>query len=196
MGGTFNPIHLGHLLLSQRAYEQFDLEKVYIMPVNIPPHKQGERIAEDIHRCAMVQLAIASNPNFELSLMEVNRKGLTFTCDTLKELSQQFPEKEWYFIVGADSLASMERWKHPSEIFAMATIVVGVREDYDEGKLTTIIKHLEKTYEAKIKLLKMPNIDISSTDIRERIRSGLSCKYLVPESVEEYLESHRLYTLN
>lgn len=195
MGGTFNPIHIGHLLLSERAYEQFDLEKVYVMPTNNPPHKMDTKIESDLHRCAMVQLAIESNPHFELSLLEVNRKGLTFTVDTLRELQSQYPDKEWYFIVGGDSLEYMDKWRSPEIIFSMATIVVAIRDEYDEEALQEKIKHLQELYHAKIELISMPNIEISSTDIRQRLSHGLSCKYLVPERVEAYISRHQLYSV-
>lgn len=193
MGGTFNPIHFGHLILSERAYEQFGLEKVLIMPTNNPPHKENSVIAPDLNRCAMIELAIVDNPHLELSLVEVNRQGITYTSDTLKELTEKYPQKEWYFILGGDSLGSIEKWREPQVIFDLATVVVAIRDDYNHDVIKNQIVHLEEQYGARIEILKAPNIEISSSEIRERYEKKLSCRYMLPKLVEGYIETHKLY---
>lgn len=193
MGGTFNPIHIGHLMVAERAYEQFELDKVLIMPTNNPPHKPDASIASDFNRCAMVELAIDDNPHFEISLIEINRQGITYTSDTLKELTEKHPHTEWYFILGGDSLASIEKWREPEVIFRLATVLVAVRDEYNADKMMKQKEHLEKKFSAKIELLNAPNVQISSTEIRERLKSNLSCKYMLPTLVEGYIENHKLY---
>ncbi len=117
MGGTFNPIHFAHLILAESAYEELNLDKILFMPSKKPPHKLNESIESDEHRIQMIQLAIKSNPHFDLSCVELEREGITYTADTLEELNRNYPQDEFYFIIGADSLFQIEDWWHPEQIF-------------------------------------------------------------------------------
>lgn len=195
MGGTFNPIHNGHLLLAEAAREELGLEKVLFMPSGNSYMKDSASIASKQHRIEMTALAIADNPYFELSLMETEREGATYTCDTLQELKAAFPADEFYFILGADSFMSVERWKNPEIIMQNCILTVSVRG----GNLKAVEEkavYLRNTFDAKIFLLPERNIDISSTEIRNRLREGRFVKYMLPENVRLYIEENGLYQEN
>lgn len=193
MGGTFNPIHIGHLIIAEQAKEQYDLDKVLFMPVSKPPHKIGEDIEEDINRVAMVRMAIQDNPYFELSLFEVNRQGLSYTAETLRQLTKLYPNTEFYFIMGGDSLVAIETWKEPKTVLELGNILACTRDDVDDKRLTEEIRYLKDKYHVDIRKLIIPQIDISSTMIRERIGNDLSIRYMVPDSVYAYIKDHGLY---
>lgn len=193
MGGTFNPIHIGHLILGECAYEQFQLDQVLFMPVKNPPHKKGISIASDTHRKEMVELAIRDNDHFELSLVELNREGYTYTVDTLRELVANHPEHEYYFIMGGDSLFEFETWKCPQEILELATILATSRNHVSEEAMKKQIEHLTNKYHGQIELLKTPEIEISSKKIRTLCEEGKSIRYLLPTGVEEYIRCNHLY---
>lgn len=193
MGGTFNPVHIGHLILAENAYEKFGLDKVLVMPSGIPPHKDTSTTILKKHRVAMVKLAIEDNPRFELSLMEINREGITYTYETLNWLTKENPDTEYYFILGADSLFSFEKWKNPDTICKYSTILVAPRVDLVTGELDKQVAYLKETYHAKIDYLDTPNMDISSEIIRENIATNKSIKYYVPEKVEQYIYDNQLY---
>jgi len=194
MGGTFNPIHNGHLFLAEHAYDQAGLDYVMFMPTMNPPHKPEAIVISAEHRLNMVKLAIKNNPHFVLSDMELNRPGLTYTSDTLKILKEKEPDTEFYFIVGADSLMMMPTWKDPQTVFSLSTVVVGGREDYMKDRLMEQASYLKKTYKGTIIFLEMPNIEISSEYIRERVAENKTIRYYVPEEVLEYIKLHNLYT--
>ncbi len=193
MGGTFNPIHIGHLIIAEMAFEQFQLDKVLFMPTCQPPHKIGECIEEDVKRVAMVKLAIYDNPHFELSLLEVNRKGISYTAQTLDQLTSEYPDTEFYFIVGGDSVAAIEKWREPEKVLKLSHLVACVRDQVDDEKLQEQIQYLNTKYHTQVFKLNVPKMDISSTMIRERIKSQLSVKYLLPDNVFSYIEQYGLY---
>lgn len=193
MGGTFNPIHIGHLLLAENAYEQLGLEKILFMPSRVPPHKPMGEVLENQKRIEMVELAIRDIPYFELSLMEMEREGVTYTVDTLSYLSEQQPDTEYYFIAGADSLYQIETWKDPGRILKLCRFSVANRESSLYPDLERQAEKLRRKYNARIELIDIPEVDISSHLIRERLRTGRSVRYLVPEPVEQYLREHRAY---
>ncbi len=194
MGGTFNPIHNGHLFLAEHAYEQAGLDYVLFMPTLNPPHKAGMTVESAEHRLNMVRLAIQSNPHFMMSDLELQRQGITYTSDTLKALKNEEPENEYYFIVGADSLMMMAKWMEPQTVFNLSTILAGAREQYSVEQLKEQAAYLENTYNGKIILLDMPLIEISSENIRERVIKGKSIQYYVPDEVVSYMKEHHLYT--
>ena len=193
MGGTFDPIHMGHLILGQLAFEQFALDMVYFMPSSNPPHKRDTEVTPDINRCAMVDLAIYENENFKLSLLEVNRGGFTYTADTLRELTEKYPDAEFYFIVGGDSLISIEKWREPEVVLGLCNLVVAVRDEFDQDAINRQIEYLNKKYRCNILMLDAPNIEISSSMIRERLKSNRLVRYYVPTLVEQYIKKHHLY---
>lgn len=194
MGGTFDPVHVGHLILGERAYEQFQLENVLFMPSGNPPHKPDRRgRAALLERIEMVRLAIAGNPHFTLSLAEAHEEGYTYTRETLERLCAEHPDIEYYFIMGADSLFSFENWKNPERIAQLATLVVATRDHVNETELELTAERLEKLYGAKIRVLSTPNLDISSQMLREWIAEGKSARYYVPDAVLRYIHDTKLY---
>lgn len=193
MGGTFNPIHYGHLFLAENAFEQVQLDHVLFMPSNHPPHKKDMQIMSSIDRVTMVRLAIEDNPHFLLSELEVHREGMTYTVDTLTEMTREQAKDEFYFIVGADSLMNMPKWRNPLGVFQLCTIVAANREAMNRDRLEEQMEYLKKEYGARIKLIDIPTIDISSRHIRERIQNGQSIRYYVPDKVAEYIKEQRLF---
>lgn len=193
MGGTFNPVHIGHLILAENAYEQFCLESVLIMPSKNPPHKKHIHIVSDYHRTKMVELSILDNSHLELSRVELDREGITYTCDTLLQLKKDNPNIDYYFIVGTDSLFEMERWMKPEIIFELAIIVVAKRDNIKDDDLILKIDYLKEKYNGTIEVLYTPNIDISSHLIRDKVHSGSTICYYVLPQVNHYINENKLY---
>lgn len=190
MGGTFNPIHNGHLALADAAYKAFSLDIILFMPSGKSYMKQ--HVLDNSKRVTMVSKAIESVPYFELSTIEVERPGNTYTSETLQQLTQQNPDIQYYFIMGADSLFYIEKWRNPEIIFQLSTLICMVRDDYDMADIKK--KGAELTQKgANILYLNMPKIDISSTDIRNRVKNHQSISELVPEKVEKYILQEHLY---
>ncbi len=193
MGGTFNPIHVGHLLLAENARDSFGLDEILFIPSGRSYMKREAEILDRQERYEMTSLAIEGNPAFSISDIEVRRKGNTYTCDTLSWLKASEPETEFYFIVGADSLFSMETWREPESIFRDCVVLAAVRDDKDSDKLQEQISYLEEKFNARIYQITFKEIDISSTDIRMRLANGQSIRYMVPDKVISYIEEHHLY---
>ncbi|MCI6858936.1 MAG: nicotinate-nucleotide adenylyltransferase [Eubacterium sp.] len=192
MGGTFNPIHFGHLLLAETAFHQFQLDEILIMPTKNPYYKKISNSVTEEDRVRMVELAIEDNPHFHLSTEELDREGATYTVETLSHLTRNHPNCSYYFIMGADSLYHIESWKQPEEILRMATIVVAGRAGTGSS-LNSQIEYIENKYEATIFRLNSPVLEISSNDIRRRVEEGESIRYLLPANVEQYIKAHNLY---
>lgn len=193
MGGTFNPVHNVHLIMAEEARRQFQLKKVLFMPSKNPPHKRKKSIASDKHRKRMIQHAIQDNPAFLFSDMELEREGTTYTKDTLATLKQLYPKDHFYFIVGGDSLASMEMWYDPAYIFKNCRILAANRDETDGGQIRKLKTHYEKKYGAKIAEIQMPPISISSEMIRKKLAGDSSISGYVPDCVERYIRSNQLY---
>lgn len=193
LGGTFNPIHTGHLMMAENAYEQFDLQKILFLPCGEPPHKDRLSFANTRHRANMVSMAIADNPHFELSLVEIDRPGVTYTCETLQALAREHADHEYFFILGADSLFTFEHWKNPEEICNLCTLLAATREDLAATEVDRQIDYLRGKYGGNIFRLNMPDFDISSKLIRERLKQGKTIKYMVPGQVEQYILEQNLY---
>lgn len=192
MGGTFNPIHFGHLLLAETAFHQFDLDEILIMPTKNPYYKKISNSVTEEDRVAMVELAIEDNRHFRLSKEELDREGTTYTVETLSHLTQKHPDNKYYFIMGADSLYHIESWKEPEQILKMATIVVAGRAGTGSS-LSSQIEYIENKYDSEIFRLNSPVLEISSNDIRRRVRDGESIRYLLPKKVVDYIYQHDLY---
>lgn len=190
MGGTFNPIHNGHLELANKAYQALFLDKVLFIPSGTSYMKNNVLEAEK--RVEMVKRAISPYPYFELSLIEVERSGNTYTFETLTALSEQNKDVQYYFIMGADSLFQIEQWKNPKQIFSLATLVCTVRDDFDLAAIKQKGEEL-KAIGAEIIYLDMPLINISSSEIRMRVKQQLLYTDLVPEAVAQYIRQERLY---
>ena len=195
LGGTFDPIHNGHLALGKQAYEEFGLERIWFMPSGTPPHKKDHRITEGKMRRDMVMLAIADIPCFLYSDFEMEREGNTYTAQTLTLLKEERSEDGFYFIIGADSLYEIEHWYHPEQVMGQAVLLVAGRA-YKKRQRTMEeqIAYLSHKYGAVIYPIHCPQMDVSSEGIRSAVAAGLPISGLVPEPVEEYIRSHGLYT--
>ena len=195
MGGTFNPIHNGHIKLATAAMKELGLDKVWFMPSKNPPHKLNKNIASEEHRVAMIQLAIKSYVDFELSTLELHREGTTYTSDTLEELHKLYPEDKFYFIIGADSLVNIEKWHKPEVLFKLTTFVVASRDNVDKDILSQHCKYLESKYEdVDIKVLNMNKISVSSTELRSKCSIYIDGKLdNMDQNVYRYIMSHDIY---
>lgn len=193
LGGTFNPIHIGHLMLAETAYDNFALDYVLMMPNGNPPHKQLNTNENTEHRMKMLELAVTNNSHLIPSAFELEREGIIYTYKTLELLCQENPETEFYFILGADSLASLEQWQCPEIICKSAILLVAVRDDMDREAVGQQMKVIEEKYQAKLYLMDMPGIEVSSHDIRNRIQKGRSVRYLISDEVREYIQRNHLY---
>lgn len=193
LGGTFNPIHTGHLLMAEYVKEAAKLDVVMLLPNGISYMKAGTNVLEGEVRLKMIELCIEDNPNLITSDMEIKREGNTYTYETLLELRAKYPRTELYFIIGADSLFSMEKWVKPDVIFANCTILAVGRNQASKEALEEKKADLENRFGAKIRLLDFPEIEISSTQIRENIKAGKSFRYMVSEQVWNYIRENNLY---
>ena len=194
MGGTFDPIHIGHLLLGEFAYEDFGLDEIWFLPNGNPPHKETADTGTSLeHRIEMIRKAIEGVPHFRLNLHEANTEEHSYTYRTMQEFNQMFPEHEFYFILGADSLFSIEQWKYFREIFPTCTILAAMRDDKDAREMQRQILYLTEKYGARIRLLQAPLLEISSKVIRDRASRDLGVRYMVPDSVAEYIRTNHLY---
>lgn len=196
MGGTFDPIHNGHLALAEAAYHQFSLDSVIFMPTGNPPHKEGKKVLDGKLRIQMVQLATADIPYFHCSDLEVRREGKTYTADTLTWLCKQYPKDCFYYIVGADSLDYMDQWYRPSIIFQKAIILAAMRKTQSMERVLSIKKMLEEKYNGTIHLLNCPEIDVSSSELRNLVLKQHSISGKLPVTVEQFIEKHFLYQSN
>ncbi|MCR5301746.1 MAG: nicotinate-nucleotide adenylyltransferase [Lachnospiraceae bacterium] len=193
LGGTFNPIHIGHLILAQNALEHCGLDKVLIMPSGCSYLKDPKNIADKDHRLAMVRLATEDNDSFCVSTIETEREGNSYTCDTLKILVGDNPDTQYYYIIGEDILFTIDKWKDPEGIFSRCTIVCAQRENQPDDGLKDRIRHLENEYNAKVILMDVPEIAVSSSMIRKLISEGKSCRYYLDEKVMNYIKENHLY---
>ncbi len=194
MGGTFDPVHIGHLIIGEKAYEQLGLEKVYFMPSGNPPHKKSrEGRANDEQRVEMVRRAISDNPHFALSLIEMNEEGYSYTYRTLETLKKANPDTDYYFIIGADSLYNFSDWMEPGKICAVCTLVVATRNHTPIEDINKKMEELSRRFRGKFIRLDTMNIDISSHLVREWIMEGRSLKYYVSDEVIHYIEKQHIY---
>lgn len=193
MGGTFNPIHNAHIMMAQAAYEQYELDEVWFMPSKNPPHKEKQNIASDEHRKRMVQHAIDNIPHFSFSDIELKREGITYTCETLQEIYAKNSDIEIYFILGGDSLASFGKWYKPKTIMKYCKILAAPRGDLSDEDMKSLCKKQGKEFHGDFLPITMNHIQISSEQIRERIKNGKSAYAFCPESVVRYIQIHELY---
>ena len=190
MGGTFDPIHIGHLKLAQDAQDQIGLDKVLFMPSGNSYMKRN--VSDTQKRVKMVTLAIQDYPGFELSLIEVQKSGNTYTCETLETLTTMNPDSHYYFIMGADSLFQIEKWRHPERIFELATLACAVRDDHDFDAIKEKGSNLAQ-FGADIIYLSTPKMEISSTDIRTKVKNDKPIFEYVPLKVADYIKEEHLY---
>lgn len=184
LGGTFDPPHTGHLVLAERAREQLGLGKVLWVPAGEPWRKPDRRVTPGEQRAEMVALAIEGNEAFELSLLEIERAGPSFSVDTLEALHERSPGDELVFIIGRDALLDMPNWRRPERLVELATLAIAPREGQDA---------IDAPLRARVEAIDMPRIDISATELRRRATEGRSLRYLVPDGVRQYILQHGLY---
>lgn len=191
MGGTFNPIHIGHLVCAEEAAWQYGLEQIIFMPTGLPPHKEIAGGTGSESRYLMTVIAVAGNPRFRVSRLEIDRQQLCYTVDTVRELKQDRPDDELYFITGADAVLEILDWKDPEELLEMATLIAATRPGYPLDKLSEITNRFSR--QDRVKVMEIPAIGVSSSLVRERVAQGRSIRYLVPEGVERFIEKEGLY---
>jgi nicotinate-nucleotide adenylyltransferase len=191
MGGTFDPIHIGHLIIAEEARYRFQLDRVIFVPAGIPPHKPDEPITDREHRYQMTVLATQDNPAFETSRIEVERPGPSYTVDTLMEFKRIYGEEtRLFFITGADAILEILTWHQPERLRFMCKFIAATRPGYNLGEVK---RKLPKAYLEHIFFLEVPGVHISSTELRSRAAAGMPIKYLVPAAVEDYIIQNHLY---
>lgn len=191
IGGTFDPIHCAHLIVAEEARTRFALDKVLFVPAGQPPHKPGHPVSEAVHRYAMVVLATACNPAFDVSRIEMEREGPSYSVDTIRALRKAHgTDTEVRFIIGADEALDLPNWHEAESLPELARFVVAPRPGSDLAELKT---RLPSRFYDSLDFLPVPPLDVSATDLRARVASGESIKYLVPETVEAYIRKQRLY---
>lgn len=193
LGGTFDPIHLGHLILAEEVRIQLNLDKVIFIPVGSPPHKEINTRISPNQRYDMVSLAIADNPYFKVSPMEIRKGGISYTIDTIRYLITKYNKDTIYFITGGDSIVDIEKWKESDELLTLCKFVTTYRRGTSNRELEKFVKDINAKYDNAVVLLSIPYIDISSTDIRKKVKMGESIKYYVTKDVEEYIKINNLY---
>lgn len=187
LGGTFDPVHMGHLVVAEEIREQLGLNRVIFVPAACPPHKVPVSTSDSELRYAMVVLATEDNPCFETSDIEIKRSGKSYTIDTVSEFKDLYGQGcQIFFIMGADSIFEISTWKDPDRLLDLCTVVVTTRPDFDLDRIDERLRH-------RVKLATVTDIGISSTEIRRRVKEGRSIRYLVPEKVEEYIHRNGLY---
>jgi nicotinate-nucleotide adenylyltransferase len=190
MGGSFNPIHYGHLVTADEARHAFDLDEVIFVPAGHPWQKDLDDVAPEEDRYLMCVIATASNPTFRVSRIEIDRPGPTYTVDTLHALKEEQPSAELFFITGADAILQILTWKDPEVVLREARFIAATRPGYDLDRLE---KELPQGMEDRVLIMEIPALAISSTDVRLRAREGRPIRYLVPQGVAEYIAKNGLY---
>lgn len=191
LGGTFNPPHLGHLVVAQEAYRELDLDQVLFIPAGIPPHKPVDAEPGPEHRLALCRLAIAGDDRFAVSDLELRRDGPSYTVDTLNQLSTHAPTNKLFLILGADIAAGLPQWREPERVLDLATVAIAKRRGTSGESVQRALDHLEGGDRARF--FQMPRIGISSTMVRRRARAGQPIRYFVPDGVVRYISEHGLY---
>lgn len=188
LGGTFDPPHWGHLILAETLRSHFKLEQFIFIPAYIPPHKQNRTISDANHRKEMLRLITEDNPYFSLDTSEIDREGVSYTIDTVRDIKKRksLESHEIGFLIGSDNYLELHKWKHADQLVDECQIVVAKRPDYPLES--------DRKYRGKVTFVNLPRVEISSSTIRERIQEGKSIKYYVLPAIEEYISSHCLYS--
>lgn len=193
MGGTFNPIHMGHLALAEYVMDELELEEVWFIPTGCSYMKKGIQIVSPMERYYMTRLAVKNNKRMRCLDIEIQREGYTYSYETVEQLVAKYPDTSFYFVFGADCLFEIENWKNPERIFANCTVVVSVRNGIPLNAMEEKKKELVQRFRANIVLLPFLNLEISSTELRKRIREDKSIRYLVPDEVISYIREKGFY---
>lgn len=193
LGGTFDPIHVGHLMTAEAVRDEFGLDKVIFVPAAVPPHKMDQQVTEARHRYLMTVLATNSNPHFDVSPVEMDRPGPSYTIDTIYELKRQYGENtDLFFITGADAIAEIPTWDRIEELLGLCQFIAAARPGFLPN-VDNIREYFGELGSARIHRLETPELEISSTNIRDRVKRGFSIKYIVPSAVENYIYKEGLY---
>jgi len=190
MGGTFDPIHYGHLATAEEAKYRFQLDKVIFIPCGQPPHKKTYQVSGAEHRFKMTHLAIEDNPAFHISRLEIDRPGPSYSIDTVEELCRLYPDARLHFITGADAILEILTWREPRRLAEMCQLIAATRPGHD---LTRFHQQVGEDIAPRVHLLAVPGVNISSTEIRQRTAEGAPIRYLLPESVRDYIQRVGLY---
>ncbi len=194
MGGTFNPIHYAHLFIADEVKDLFNLDKIIFMPTGTPPHKNNLNI-DAFHRYTMTKLAVANNNKFTVTDIEVLNQDISYTVDTMKKLTSLHPDIDFYFITGTDAILELPSWKDPKTLLTLCKFVSVNRPNFADDTLTDKIKDITDKFGGEIFLVNGPELNISSTQIRERVKEGKTIRYLVPNEVNDYILKNKLYTI-
>ncbi len=194
LGGSFNPIHLGHLIIAQDALEAFGLDRILFMPCASPPHKTAAEMVSAEHRREMVEAAVADHAPFDVSAVEIERGGVSYSIDTVRQLQADDPDPEWNLIIGGDSLAEFHLWRDVEELLQLCAVLTIVRPGFERDQIAASLG-LEPDWTKKLlaHVATGHSVKISSSDVRSRIRGGLPIRYLVPDTVSAYIDAHGLY---
>ena len=193
LGGTFDPVHLGHLIIAEEVRSNVGLDKILFVPAGVPWMRENEGVSAGKHRLNMVDLAVKSNPHFESSSIEIDRQGVTYTADTLETLREDLDhEVELSFIMGMDVLEKFHLWKSPETVVELCSLVIVNRPGNQAVDVNEVVKKYPEAG-AKLRIINVPRMEISSSEIRERVRQKKSLKYLVSEEVIEYIDKNNLY---
>lgn len=195
MGGTFDPIHFGHLVIANEVLNIYNLEKIIFIPAGNPPHKNGIG-ASSYDRYLMTNLAIVTNDKFTVSDIEINKPGKSYTLNTIVELQKQYNNTEFYFITGMDAIIEIPTWYKPETLLKLCKFIAVSRPGNNKNEVELKINEIKEKYKANIEILQVPMLQISSTDIRQRFKYGKTSKYLLPEIVEQYIIKNNIYALN
>lgn len=193
LGGSFDPVHLGHLVMAETCRERLRLDEVWFVPAGHPPHKSDRELAPAKARADMLEFALAGIPEFQLSDIELTKDSTSYTVETLETLLTGDSSRELFLLIGADSLHDFPTWKEPQRITELAQVVAVNRGRQDPPPLDELEEKLGSDAVDRIQIVNMPGIDLASTDIRHRIRSGHSIRFLVPKAVEAYILEHKVY---
>ncbi len=194
MGGTFNPIHNAHLALAYQALKDYKLDKIWFLPNGNPPHKENP--SQDVtteQRIEMIKLAIAGEVRFELCLYEAKREKVSYSYETMETFCSMYPQDQFFFIIGGDSLTALETWRNPSRLLKTCTMLAACRDEVDNLQIQEEAKRLNALYFADIRLLRAPSINVSSSGIRKLLRENQKVTGLIPESVLQYIKAEQLY---
>ena len=193
MGGTFDPIHIGHLFIAENVCEILRLDKILFIPTGTPPHKNAGNVTDKLHRYAMTAVAVAHNDKFDVSPIEFERDTTCYTADTVEILGKQYPETQWYYIVGADALLDIPKWKNPERFINKVKIVAVDRLTGGDVKTNEAAQRLINDFGAEVAIVNLPLLEISSTDIRRRLKNNQTVNYMLTDDVIEYITDRGLY---
>ncbi len=191
MGGTFNPFHMGHLVVSEVAREEYELDQIIFVPACIPPHK-NEGVIDSLHRLAMVELAIQDNPYFTVSDVEIKRGGISYTIDTIMYFKTLYSEADFYFIAGTDTIHQLPNWKYIDKLLACGHFIGAIRPDGTD-EIDSVVNLFGPLGKEKIHRMYVPELKLSATELRDRIQTGKTVRYMVPKAVREYILEHHIY---